>query len=133
MDVPALLRAARGVRKVSQRQLADLAGVPRSTLDRIEAGRSDPRVSTLVALVRALGYELAVCNQQGRLLRVDEVREQLVDITGRHFPAHWETRPVEWLDDWWGWWRKAKPRHIPKHTYWIRRPSIGFELWEDAT
>ncbi len=135
LDLPALLRAARGMRKVSQRRLAELAGVPRSTVDRIEAGVSDPRVGTLTALLCAIGYELAICSHPGRLLRVDPDREALVDYAGRHFPPHWEVEPVRSYDSWWGWWRKnPNVRSFPPtHTYWWRYPSIGFTPWEDAT
>jgi transcriptional regulator with XRE-family HTH domain len=132
VDVPALLRAARGTRKVSQRRLAELAGLPRSTVDRIEAGLTDPRIGTLERLFGAIGYELTICTGQGRVLRIDEHREQLVDYGGRHFPPHWEVREIDWMDNWWGWWRKKSPP--PRgYTYWWRHPSIGFTPWEDAT
>src|SRR5207253_2333427 len=38
IDVPATLRTVRHIRKLSQRDLAARAGVPPSTIDRIEAG-----------------------------------------------------------------------------------------------
>jgi transcriptional regulator with XRE-family HTH domain len=120
---------------VSQRRLAHLAGVPHSTVDRIEAGVSDPRVGTLTALLGAIGYELAICTRQGRLLKVDPEQEALVDSAGRHFPPHWEVEPVRDFDAWWGWWRKNPEvgTFPPTHTYWWRHPSMGFVPWEDAT
>jgi transcriptional regulator with XRE-family HTH domain len=137
VDVAALLRAARGTRMVSQRRLAELAGVPRSTLDRIEAGTSDPRLSTLVRIFGALGYELTVCTSQDRPLRVDEERECLIDGRGRHFPPHWRYAAItgEWDDHWWGHYRKAMRERgwRPSHTYRRRYPPIGFTPWEDAT
>ncbi|MBT2218643.1 helix-turn-helix domain-containing protein [Virgibacillus dakarensis] len=39
---------------LSQQGLADLAGVPKSTIGRIEAGLTSPRVETLLQLSRAL-------------------------------------------------------------------------------
>jgi transcriptional regulator with XRE-family HTH domain len=138
VDVPATLRAARRTRRVSQRQLAEYAAVPRQTLDRIEAGHSDPRVATLEKLLDAIGFQLAVCNAHGRILKIDPDREQLVDWSGRHFPPHWEVRPAgeyPW-GHWWGWWRRDPNvrNKNPTHTYWRPYPSCGFEHpWEDAT
>ncbi|HVU91488.1 MAG TPA: helix-turn-helix transcriptional regulator [Jatrophihabitans sp.] len=137
MDVAAYLRAARGTRKVSQRALAALADVPVSTLDRIEAGVTDPRISTVAKLFGALGYYLTVANDPGRPLRLDETREQLIDGRGRHFPPHWEYEEItgNWDDRWWGHYRnKMRQRSWrPSHTYWFRHPSVGFTPWEDAT
>ncbi len=54
-----LFLARRGA-GLSQRALAERAGVPQSTVARIERGRIDPRASTLNALLRACGLELTV-------------------------------------------------------------------------
>ena len=139
-----VLRAARRTRRLSQRELAAIAGLPSSTLARIEAGRTEPRVSTLARALESLGYELVVCDHWGRLLTVDEERERLVDRAGRHFPAHLQSGktpgPVE--GGWWGWYRIAWwPREAPEYTYWRRRrlPQLGDgggwqqEVWDDAT
>jgi transcriptional regulator with XRE-family HTH domain len=140
------MRAARRKRRVSQRELADLAGLPRSTVDRIEAGKSDPRVSTLETLLGAIGFDLVVC-LGGQPLKVDAARDELVDFAGRRVPPHWEVKPVTDLDGWWGWWRK-NPRvrsFPPAYTYWKPRPpgwgKWGYlteihelaKRWEDAT
>jgi transcriptional regulator with XRE-family HTH domain len=138
VDVPATLRAARRARRVSQRQLAEYAGVPRQTVERIEAGRADPRVSTLETVLQAIGLQLAVCNAQGRVIKIDPEREQLVDWSGRHFPAHCEVAPAGTypFGDWWGWWRKDPNvrNKNPTHTYSRPYPPIRYENpWEDAT
>jgi transcriptional regulator with XRE-family HTH domain len=132
MDVPALLRVVRRLRRISQRELAALAQVPPSTIDRIEAGRSDPRVSTLTAILGAAGLELSV-HVGGRVVEVDAELERLVDGAGRHFPAHWEVREVRWLDGYWGWWRKNPnlKSFPPTHTYWKR--GYNMHRWTDAT
>ena len=98
-------------------------------------------MSTLEALLGAIGIQLAA-HIGGQLLTVDEEREKLVDFAGRHFPPHWEVKPVVWLDSWWGWWRK-NPRmrsFPPTHTYWRRWGRNGdpgadglARLWRDAT
>jgi transcriptional regulator with XRE-family HTH domain len=124
------------VRGVSQRELAERAGVPRSTLDRIEAGTTDPRLSTVTRLLAAVGFELLVTNEHGRPLRIDVLRETLVDGRGRRFPPHWEYEPItgNWDDNWWGHYRNAirNREWQPTHTYWRRYPSL-LPPWDDAT
>jgi transcriptional regulator with XRE-family HTH domain len=122
VDVPATLRAARRLRIISQRELSAYAGLPQSTLERIEAGISDPRLSTLDKLLDALDLELAVCDSHGELLYVDPQRERLVDAAGRHFPAHLPALTLVWHDEeWWRWSRR--PQGPPSHTYRRRRPE----------
>jgi transcriptional regulator with XRE-family HTH domain len=141
IDVPATVRAARRMRRLSQRELAEYAGVPRSTVDRIESGTSDPRVGTLANLLAAIGVELHACIG-GQPLHLDQKREELVDVRGRHLPPHWEIKPVTWLDGWWGWWRKnPNVREFPlAHTYWKPWGRSGeadywglVYRWQDAT
>lgn len=52
------LLEARKRKGLSQRALADLAGVPQSHISRIESGAVDLRLSSLIELSRALGLEL---------------------------------------------------------------------------
>ncbi|WP_277030729.1 helix-turn-helix transcriptional regulator [Actinacidiphila oryziradicis] len=44
---------------LTQEQLVELSGLDRSTLQRIEAGSRDPRLSWLQLVARALGVPLA--------------------------------------------------------------------------
>ncbi|TAM93361.1 MAG: XRE family transcriptional regulator [Jatrophihabitans sp.] len=149
MDLGPVLRAARRSRRLSQRELAAHAGVPRSTIDRIEAGRTSAKFETVASLLAATGYTLLIADWRGRQLEYDPDRERLVDRAGRHFPAHLDSGEVTsiWSDPWWGWyriawWKKDNPL-VPDHTYfkipwWARRgrelsPSEKRELWMDAT
>jgi transcriptional regulator with XRE-family HTH domain len=51
LDVmPQLLRDARGRKGVSQEQLADLAGVDRTVVSRLESGRRLPSLAVFIAL-----------------------------------------------------------------------------------
>jgi transcriptional regulator with XRE-family HTH domain len=54
-----LVRQLRTEQGLSQVALAQRVGMPQSHLQKIEAGRTDLRVSSLVALLQALGYDLA--------------------------------------------------------------------------
>jgi transcriptional regulator with XRE-family HTH domain len=48
----------RTIKKISQEQLAELAGVTRNNLSRIENGKYDPRFDTLQKIGKALGLKL---------------------------------------------------------------------------
>jgi transcriptional regulator with XRE-family HTH domain len=60
MKAARALKYARAKAGLSQRALAAKAGIPQSTVGRIESGAVDPRVDTLSALLRACGYDLEV-------------------------------------------------------------------------
>ena len=58
MDAARLLRQARARSGLSQRALADRAGVSQPMISAIERGLQDPRHTTLDKLLRACGQEL---------------------------------------------------------------------------
>ena len=60
MGLAEQIREARGEAGISQRELARRAGVPQSTIARIEAGALSPRVDTVTRVLAAMGRELAV-------------------------------------------------------------------------
>jgi transcriptional regulator with XRE-family HTH domain len=141
------IRAARRARRVSQRELAELADIPPATLARAEADKTMPRLDTFVTLLGALGYQLVLVDQHGRPLVVDAAHEKLRNAGGRRFPAHLEYGRTPSADDggWWGWWNIAwpgDPRSAPpEHTFWQRPPaprrvgedSLRATVWDDAT
>jgi HTH-type transcriptional regulator, repressor for puuD len=53
------LRDYRAKRELSQRELAELSGVSREYIARIELGQHDPTLSTLEKLAKALGVTVA--------------------------------------------------------------------------
>lgn len=74
-----MLRFARGKAGLSQRQLAERAGVPQPTVARIESGAVTPRVDTLDKLLRICGYTLEVERLRGE--GVDRtVIDQMLDL-----------------------------------------------------
>lgn len=58
MSIPPLLAQARKAADMTQAALADAAGLSRMTVQRIESGDIDPRLSTLQEMARVLGLEL---------------------------------------------------------------------------
>lgn len=111
LEPGALLRRARRIARLSQRDLAERAGVPLSTVARIESGTTaDPRFRTLEALFTAAGYRLTVVSSHGYELP-QHPWEHERDYGGRHFPAHLDLVPVNrpyecGPIDWWGWYRR---------------------------
>lgn len=126
-DVGTLLRLLRARLKCSQREFAELAGVPRSTVDRLESGRCQAKLDTLLRLTSLAGCRLVLLDQDGRRVRADEERDRLRDGGDRHFPAHlrvFKTPAYISINyrDYWGYDRVAwDEREAPAYTFW-RRP-----------
>jgi predicted transcriptional regulator len=76
-----VLRARRRA-GLSQRELADRAGVPQSTVARIERGVIDPRWSTVVRIIDACDEELVVTPRPGKGVDRTVIRE-LLKLTPR--------------------------------------------------
>jgi transcriptional regulator with XRE-family HTH domain len=77
MKAAHLLRDSRRLAGLTQRQLADRAGVAQATVGRIEAGLITPRVDTLENLLRAVGGELNVGARPGIGVDRSQIRELL--------------------------------------------------------
>jgi transcriptional regulator with XRE-family HTH domain len=60
-----MLCDARHRAHLTQRQLAEKAGIPQETIARIERGRADPRVNTLDRLLAACEFGLEVMPRLG--------------------------------------------------------------------
>ncbi len=54
-NLAANVAALRRTKRLTQRQLAELSGIPRSTVTNIESGGGNPSLSNLVRLSAALG------------------------------------------------------------------------------
>jgi transcriptional regulator with XRE-family HTH domain len=81
-DVADMLREARRMAGLSQQELAQQAGVARTTLARMETlARGDMSVSALLRLLEAAGYDLKLVRQgHGRTLD-DILAEQRGEYT----------------------------------------------------
>ncbi|MEK6721781.1 MAG: helix-turn-helix domain-containing protein [Chloroflexota bacterium] len=72
-----MLRHARRSAGLTQRGLAARAGVPQETIARVEAGRSDPRVTTLDRLLEGCGFGLEHLPRLGIGIDRAQIRERL--------------------------------------------------------
>ena len=76
-DVADMLKSARSEATLSQTELADRAGVSRTTLARMETlAKGDMSVSILVRLLEAAGYDLNVVKRGHRRTLDDILTEQ---------------------------------------------------------
>jgi transcriptional regulator with XRE-family HTH domain len=73
----AVLREARRRADLTQRDLAERASLPQSTIGRIETGSIDPRASTLRRLLRACGSDLEPAPRLGVGVDRSQIRERL--------------------------------------------------------
>ncbi|MER7888634.1 GNAT family N-acetyltransferase [Micromonospora sp. NPDC094482] len=129
VDVAVTLRALRRQADLSQRELAERAGVPRSTLARIETGQgSEPGFRTVERLIRAAGGELAIGGPtHAPLSAVPGVpHEGRRDEGGRRYPPHLDVREVRRLTDWPGaWW--AHWYTLPPERWPLRVPEVTYD------
>jgi transcriptional regulator with XRE-family HTH domain len=72
-----LVRYVRARAGMSQRQLAERAGVPQSAIARMEGGKTSPRAETLERLLSACGFELEVEPARGSGVDRSAIRELL--------------------------------------------------------
>lgn len=73
LDIAEMLKGARKKAGVSQQELAQRAGVSRTTVARMEtAAKGDMSVSALVRLLEAAGYDLKAV-QQGHVRTVEDI------------------------------------------------------------
>jgi transcriptional regulator with XRE-family HTH domain len=82
MTVASLVREARRRAGLTQAELAERAGVPKSTVGRIESGARSPSADLVEQLVRAAGLELTVS-----LSEPDPGTDSMFERTLRRTPA----------------------------------------------
>jgi len=91
MSAGELVRRAREDAGLSRSALAARAGVPTSTVSRIEAGSSDPTLTMLTRLIAAAGYHLSVSVDEPELPRELAIES----LTAAYAPGD-KVRKVNW-------------------------------------
>lgn len=132
-QVPGLVRRIRRILDVSQRGLAALLKVSQSVVARWETGRTSPRVSALVELLRLARLRVNLhdieTGEEARPMRDDGAR----DRAGRRYPAHvdltvrgwWYPRGVESTTDIFLWRERSRTRRDPRVRFYTS-PAVRF-------
>jgi transcriptional regulator with XRE-family HTH domain len=95
------LRAARHRADLSQRELAEKAGMSQSAVARIEHSLEKAKATHLAHLLEAAGLRLVVVDSDGNPIDPqDEADANRRDRSGRRYPAHLDVRPG--TEYWWG-------------------------------
>ncbi|GAA4690291.1 hypothetical protein GCM10023215_28640 [Pseudonocardia yuanmonensis] len=104
LDVSGLVRSVRRRADLSQRELAQKAGVAVSTVGRIEAGRLVPTVAALERLLAVAGLALVAVDERYVLVEPqrDVPRDGMLDGGGRRYPAHLDVIVQPRSGEWWG-------------------------------
>ena len=87
------LKAAREAKKINQRQLSVQSKIPQSQISKIENGSVDLRLSSLIALARALDLELVLVPRKSVTAVRSVIRQSSLKATPEAPP-----RPVYSLD-----------------------------------
>ncbi len=94
LDTGGHLARVRRIADLSQRELAEAAGVGQATIARWESGGPSITVAMLDRILRLAGLRLEVVDESGQIVRPldpDAVR----DNAGRRFPAHLDVAPPD--------------------------------------
>lgn len=83
IEAAEVVRRARAVAGLSQRELAVRAGVSQPVVSAYERGRREPSLSMLFKLVTATGCELSIVIESPLRQRVREQREEIVATAAR--------------------------------------------------
>jgi transcriptional regulator with XRE-family HTH domain len=95
------LRAARRLADLSQRELAEKAGLTQSVVARAEHSPHLARLDQVARLLETAGLRLLVIDNEGReFVPEDEEAANRRDRGYRRYPAHLDVRPG--TDGWWG-------------------------------
>jgi transcriptional regulator with XRE-family HTH domain len=101
-----LVRRARRLADLSQREMARKAGVAPSTVGKVESGALRPSLDMMQRLLATADLSLVVVDRDGRLVLPMRESEETRDGAERRYPSHLDTildpRPGEWWADQYG-------------------------------
>jgi transcriptional regulator with XRE-family HTH domain len=129
--IAGLVRRARRIADMSQRQMARFAKVAPGTVGKVETGALVPSVDVLARLLGAAGLYLIVVDQDGHVVEPMEDRDDIRDGAERRYPAHLDVildpNPGEWWADKYG---LARPPETFHRSRWLRDRQRRRSQWE---
>lgn len=93
-DVGGYVRRARRLADLSQRDLADILGLSRAAVGRLETTAVRVDVPTMESILALAGLRLAVVDREGRAVEAVPA-DTLRDHRDRRFPAHLDATPPD--------------------------------------
>lgn len=97
-DIGNKLKAARLRKGLSQRDLSAKAGLPQAQISKIENGATDLRLSSLIALSRALDLELEMIPRR-TLPAVEALVRDVESVERQRESVNFNVRPAYSLDE----------------------------------
>jgi len=101
LPLPGLVRRARRLADMSQREMAQAAEVSRSTIGKIEAGTLMPSVALLQRVLGAAKLSLVVVDDEGHVVKPMKDWPDTQDGAGRRYPSHLDLVLIPRPGDWW--------------------------------
>jgi transcriptional regulator with XRE-family HTH domain len=127
-----LVRRARRIADMSQRQMAAAARVSQAAISRIEAGGSVPSIALLQRILGVAGLWLVVVDRDGHVVLPMEDLADNLDGAGRRYPSHLDTildpEPGEWWADVYGLTRPPETFRRDRVARDIRRARSQWEV-----
>jgi transcriptional regulator with XRE-family HTH domain len=106
LPIAGLVRRARRIADMSQRQLARAAGVSQSAVSRMETENLVPSLGLLQRVLGAAGLSLVVADAHGQVVQPMADWDNTRDGAERRYPSHLDTildpEPGEWWADIYG-------------------------------
>ena len=132
LPIPGLVRRARRIADLSQREMATAAGTASSTIGKIEAETLTPSVGLFQRVMAVAGLHLVVVDADGRVVLPMGDWDDTRDGAERRYPSHLDTildpEPGEWWADQYGLLRPPETFHRDRERRDIQRARSRWEV-----
>jgi len=98
---PGLIRRARRMVDMSQREFARAAKVSQSTVARLESGALKPSLDVMQTLLSVAGLHLVVVDDEGHVVLPMRESDDVRDGNRRRYPSHLDTILDPRAGEWW--------------------------------
>ena len=102
LPVAGFVRRVRRIADLSQRQLAEVAGVSHSAVSKVESGAQAPSLRVFLRILAVAGLRVVVVDSDRRIVLPMAEWGDTRDGAERQYPAHLDTILDPLPGDWWG-------------------------------